>query len=87
MWQGRLPGEGARRRPASVRGALTTGADRLAVPVVVLAVVGAVVAASFGYLYLGIGLGVAVAVGVAAVSVIDFLQQRKQSRQGPNWWR
>ncbi|HUY09349.1 MAG TPA: hypothetical protein VMW80_07855 [Candidatus Dormibacteraeota bacterium] len=58
---------------------------RLSVPVVILAVVGAVVAFGFGYQLLGDVVAAAVVAGLVLVSVIH--HRRSTAVGDPGWWR
>jgi hypothetical protein len=82
----RLPGEGPedRSRPGWSARLQGVGA-RLGVPVFLLSVVGAVVAAGFGYLVVAGALGAAVVVGLVVATALH--QRGLAEPQGPNWWR
>jgi hypothetical protein len=60
-------------------------ARRLAAPVVFIAVAGAVVAFSFGYLVVGGAVAAAVVVGLASASL--FYQRRLAQIGESGWWR
>jgi hypothetical protein len=59
--------------------------QRLTAPVVFIAVAGAVVAFSFGYLIVGGVLAAAVVVGIASATMV---YQRRRAQLGESgWWR
>ncbi len=84
--EGRLPAEDLAGQPRSRWwGRLVRMGQRLIAPVVFLAVAGAVVAFSFGYLIVGGALAAAVVVGVASASLV---YQRRRAQLGESgWWR
>ncbi|MGH7611156.1 MAG: hypothetical protein ACREN4_03975 [Candidatus Dormibacteria bacterium] len=87
MWQDRLPGErgeGHSRARPNLRHWRRPLA-RLSLPVLVLAVAGAVVAASFGYQVVGMALGGAVVLALL-VSTLLFYRHPGESRP-PSWWQ
>lgn len=81
-----LPAEGPRvRHPRSWRDRLGAIGPRLATPVAILAVVGAVVAFGFGYQLVGYLVGAAVLTGLVLVSVVH--HRRSTAVGDPGWWR
>jgi hypothetical protein len=83
---GSLPAEDLAGQPRSRwRGQLVRMARRLVAPVVFIAVAGAVVAFSFGYLVVGGAVAAAVVVGLASASL--FYQRRLAQIGESGWWR
>ncbi|MGH7609195.1 MAG: hypothetical protein ACREOD_04530 [Candidatus Dormibacteria bacterium] len=86
MWQERLPGEEQRgRSPLARLRHWRRPAARLIVPALVLAIAGAVVAASFGYSALGAALAAAVVLGLG-ISTALYYRQPAATRPR-NWWQ
>lgn len=85
MWQDGLPGEGAKiGRPRHPLRAVRQLLRKLAIPAVPLAVAGAVVAASFGYVLLAAALAALVVLGIVAATVL-YLRQGPTPRGRPSW--
>jgi hypothetical protein len=84
--EGRLPAEDLAGQPQSRwRGRLVRMGRRLIAPGVFIAVAGAVVAFSFGYLIVGGALAAAVVVGLASATMV---YQRRRAQLGESgWWR
>ncbi|HVB13212.1 MAG TPA: hypothetical protein VNH38_00430 [Candidatus Dormibacteraeota bacterium] len=83
---GRLPTEGVRAQQSTKWGdRLQRLALRLSAPVVVLAVVGAVVAAGFGYRLVGVIVGVVLLVGLGVVTLVH--HRRAADTGDSGWWR
>ena len=83
---GRLPAEDAAGQPHSRwRARLRRMGRRLIAPVVLVAVAGAVVAFSFGYVIVGGAVAAAVVLGAASATLV---YQRRRAQLGESgWWR
>lgn len=83
---GRLPTEGPKvRQQSHRRDRLQRVGNRVSAPLVVLAVVGAVVAAGFGYQVVA---GIVGAVLVSGLGVVTLIHHRRSSEVGDSgWWR